>query len=288
MFKAISSPFLIDGSEKFSISSASTAPKQSSLKENNYKKKLDKLTIELDNLQRVLFASQKYAVLLIFQAMDAAGKDGTIRAVMSGVNPAGCDVKSFQKPTALEYKHDFLWRTATQLPEKGKIVIFNRSYYEEVLITRVHPEYLEQQNIPWQVDQDTLWNERFESILDHEKHMVRNGTIVLKFFLNISMGEQKKRFLSRIDDLDKNWKFAKSDVEERKCWDEYMHAYQEAINITAKPWAPWYSIPADDKSFMRYCVADIIVNSLKSLGLTYPRVSSHEQKQIQEMRDLLE
>lgn len=288
MISAVTNPFIVDGSALFSIAEFRTGPDKNELGAKDFKKKLTKLTDSLDTLQRTLYANQSYAVLLIFQAMDAGGKDSTIRAVMSGVNPAGCDVISFKKPTHRELRHDFLWRTNRELPERGKIMIFNRSYYEEVLIARVHPELLIAQGMPEQKELNTLWQERFESIMDMEKHLARNGTVVLKFFLNISKEEQKNRFLSRIDNLDKNWKFEKADVEERQYWDDYMHAYEQAINATAKPWAPWYVIPADNKPYMRFCVADIIVQNLQSLGLTYPRVNSHEQKKIQEMRNLLE
>jgi len=254
----------------------------------SYKKKLAGLVDELDDLQRRLYASDKYSVLLIFQAMDAAGKDSTIRAVLSGVNPAGFQVCSFKQPSAEELDHDFLWRSAKRLPQRGRIGVFNRSYYEETLVVRVHPEYLQGQKLPHKLDLGTLWQERFESIRDHEKHLARNGTVILKFWLNVSPEEQKRRFLSRIDEQHKNWKFSAGDVKERSHWQDYMHAYEEALNETSRPWAPWYAIPADDKSFMRLSVASIIVDSLSKLDLQYPEVTRAQREKIRGMRELLE
>jgi PPK2 family polyphosphate:nucleotide phosphotransferase len=206
---------------------------------------------------------------------------------MNGVDPAGCQVYSFKKPTAHELDHDFLWRTAVCLPERGRIGIFNRSYYEEVLAVRVHPEYLAAQRLPGKIKLERLWRERMESINDHERHLARNGTVIIKFWLNISKKEQRKRFLSRIDEPQKNWKFVESDVRERQHWDAYMRAYEQALAATSKEWAPWYAIPADHKPYMHYCIADIIVQSLKSLGLTYPRVDADQEKKLQKMRRLL-
>ena len=252
-----------------------------------YKKQLDKLVDKLDDLQRILYAADKHAVLLVFQAMDAAGKDSTIRAVMSGVNPAGCQVFSFKQPSAEELDHDFLWRTAKNLPQRGRIGVFNRSYYEETLVVRVHPEYLVGQKLPRQVNLDDLWQERFESIRDHEKHLARNGTVILKFWLNVSQQEQHKRFLSRLDDKRKNWKFSAGDVAESSRWQEYMNAYEQALNATSRPWAPWYAIPADDKPYMRLQVVQLIVETLKSLDLKYPDVSEKQHAKMEEMRQLL-
>ncbi|UCC57529.1 MAG: polyphosphate kinase 2 family protein [Gammaproteobacteria bacterium] len=254
----------------------------------SYKKKLEGLVDELDDLQRRLYAADKHSVLLVFQAMDAAGKDSTIRAVLSGVNPAGFQVYSFKKPSAEELDHDFLWRTAKRLPQRGRIGVFNRSYYEETLVVRVHPEFLQAQKLPRETDQDSLWQERFESIRDHERHLARNGIVVLKFWLNVSPEEQKRRFLSRIDEKHKNWKFSSRDVEERNHWPAYMQAYEEALRATSRPWAPWYAIPADDKPFMRLSVASIIVDSLKRLNLRYPRVTRDQRDELKEMRVLLE
>jgi PPK2 family polyphosphate:nucleotide phosphotransferase len=287
MFTALTSPYLIPFDEAFQVDGAATEPPDSSLDKKDYRRLLDDLVEELDDLQRMLYAQDRYAVLLIFQGMDASGKDSTIRAVMNGIDPAGCQVFSFKQPTVHELDHDFLWRTAVRLPERGRIGIFNRSYYEEVLAVRVHPEYLEAQRLPGKIEPERLWRERMESINDHERHLARNGTVIIKFWLNISKKEQRKRFLSRIDEPHKNWKFAESDVREREHWDAYMHAYQQALTATSKEWAPWYAIPGDDKPYMRYCVADILVQSLKSLGLTYPRVDAAQEKKLQKMRKLL-
>jgi PPK2 family polyphosphate:nucleotide phosphotransferase len=235
----------------------------------------------------MLYAQDRYAILLIFQAMDAAGKDGTIRAVMSGINPAGCQVFSFKQPSAEELDHDFLWRTATRLPERGRIGIFNRSYYEEVLVVKVHPQYLDAQKLPENADLKNIWQQRYQSICDHEKHLARNGTVILKFWLNVSHEEQRRRFLARIDEPEKNWKFSTGDVNERQFWPEYMAAYEAAINATSRPWAPWYAIPADDKPFMRMCVADLIVESLKKLNLAFPKVDAKEKARFAEMRAML-
>ena len=205
---------------------------------------------------------------------------------MSGIDPAGCQVFSFKQPSAEELDHDFLWRTAKSLPQRGRIGVFNRSYYEETLVVRVHPEYLGGQKLPGKIDLDELWQERFESIRDHEKHLARNGTIILKFWLNLSQEEQHKRFVSRLDDKRKNWKFSAGDITESKLWPDYMHAYEQALTATSRPWAPWYAIPADDKPYMRLQVAEIIVDSLKRLQLQYPEVSGRQQKELEEMREL--
>ena len=287
MFEAVKSPCLVPFNSDFNLSEASTLNENVPDKKT-YKKRLEKLVDELDDLQRRLYASDKYSVLLVFQAMDAAGKDSTIRAVMSGVDPAGCQVFSFKQPSSEELDHDFLWRTAKSLPQRGRIGIFNRSYYEEVLVVRVHPEYLGGQKLPFQVGLDELWQQRYESIRDHEKHLARNGTVVIKFWLNVSRDEQRKRFLSRLDDQRKNWKFSSGDVDESGLWKDYMNAYEQALNATSRPWAPWYAIPADDKPSARLQVAEIIVESLKSLNLEYPNVSERHLKEIGEMRKLLE
>ena len=212
--------------------------------------------------------------------MDAAGKDSTIRSVMSGINPEGCQVFSFKKPSTTELDHDFLWRTNKSLPERGRIGIFNRSYYEEVLVVRVHPEILNYQNLPDAIEYKNIWQERYESIQDMEKHLARNGTIILKFWLNVSKDEQKNRFISRIDTQEKQWKWSSADLKERAHWDEYMQAYEEALNATSKPWAPWYAIPADDKPYMRYSVAKIVKKSLESLDLKYPNLGDEEREKL--------
>ena len=209
--------------------------------------------------------------------MDAAGKDSTIRAVMRGVDPSGCQVHSFKKPSTLELDHDFLWRSTCRLPERGRIGIFNRSYYEEVLVVRVHPEMLQAQKLPALVSPDNIWQDRYQSILDHEAHLARNGTAILKFWLNVSKAEQRRRFLARLDNPEKNWKFEAGDIAERRHWDDYMHAYEQALNATSRPWAPWYAIPADNKNYMQARVGNIIVNALTSIGLAYPQPSGEDQ-----------
>ena len=287
MFEAIASPWLVPFNGKFRVADTATLAEDVPDKKG-YKKKLATLVDELEELQRRLYATDKHSVLLVFQAMDAAGKDSTIRAVLSGVNPAGFQVHSFKQPSAEELDHDFLWRSAKRLPQRGRIGVFNRSYYEETLVVRVHPEYLKGQKLPHEIDLDSLWQERFKSIRDHEKHLARNGTIILKFWLNVSPDEQKRRFLSRIDEQSKNWKFSADDLKERKLWKKYMHAYEEALQATSRPWAPWYAIPADNKPSMRLDVANIIVDSLKQLNLRYPRISKAQRDELQDIRKLLE
>jgi PPK2 family polyphosphate:nucleotide phosphotransferase len=286
MFKASENPYLVPFNGRFRLSEAPTIVKDVP---NNkaYKKQLEKQVDKLDDLQHRLYAADQHAVLLVFQAIDAAGKDSTIRAVMSGVNPAGCQVFSFKQPSAEELDHDFLWRTAKSLPQRGRIGIFNRSYYEETLVVRVHPEYLGGQKLPRQSELEELWKERFESIRDHEKHLARNGTVILKFWLNVSQQEQHRRFLARLDDKNKNWKFSAGDVAESSRWDDYMHAYEETLNATSRPWAPWYAIPADDKPYMRLQVVQLIIESLESLDLKYPDVSDKQLAKMEEMRQLL-
>lgn len=287
MFEAVASPYLAGDDGTFRVKNAATAPPGDSWGKKKCKQLLAKRIDEISDLQRMLYAHDRYAILLIFQAMDAAGKDGTIRAVMSGINPAGCQVFSFKQPTPEELDHDFLWRTAKRLPERGRIGIFNRSYYEEVLVVRVHPEYLEAQKLPDKVDLKNIWQQRYSSICDHEKYLARSGTVILKFWLNVSKAEQRRRFLARIDEPRKNWKFSAGDVDERKFWQDYMAAYEAAINATSRPWAPWYAIPADDKPFMRLCVAEIIVQSLKKLKLKYPTVGAKEKARFAELRAML-
>ena len=244
---------------------------------------------KLARYQDMLYAQNTYALLLVFQAMDAAGKDSTIKHVMSGVNPQGCDVSSFKAPSDEELNHDYLWRCAKRLPERGRIGIFNRSYYEEVLIARVHPAIIESQRLPDSVrgGQD-LWKRRFEDINHFERYITNNGIVVLKFFLNVSKAEQKKRFLARIDRPEKNWKFSASDVQERAFWDDYQSAYEDVFNHTSTEWAPWHIIPADHKWFTRLAVAEIILNTLKRLKLSYPTVDEERKRGLLEARKLLE
>ena len=237
---------------------------------------------EMSKLQNLLYAHNQYSILLIFQAMDAAGKDGAIKNVMSGINPQGCQVYSFKQPSAEELDHDFLWRTTNCLPERGRIGIFNRSYYEEVLVVKVHPIYLKFQNLPTEIMEDkNIWQKRYQSILDFEKHLYRNGTHVIKFYLNVSKEEQRKRFLERIDKPDKNWKFSASDIKERELWDQYMNAYEECISATSTENSPWYIVPADDKKNTQLIITNIILEKMKELKMSYP-VS--DQKRIEELQ----
>lgn len=286
-FEAVDSPYLVPADGSFQVGKALTRPRRLPGKEVS-KRKLAAQVARLSELQGILYAHDYHSLLLVFQAMDAAGKDSTIRAVLTGVNPAGCEVHSFKRPTDEELSHDFLWRSARRLPERGRIGVFNRSYYEEVLAVRVHPEFLLAQNLPRVPKKlEHLWTERYESIRDHEKHLARNGTLVLKFWLNVSREEQRRRFLSRLDEPAKNWKFESGDIAERAHWDAYMAAYEDALNATSRPWAPWYAIPADDKAYMRATVAEIIVKSLQRLDLRYPQLEPDELAQFDEMRQQL-
>ena len=276
MFKPADSDYLVPFDGSFRVSDAPSHP---TMKEKwRPKKRLKNAIMRLDELQRVLWASDRHALLLIFQGMDSAGKDSTIRAVMRGINPAGCQVYSFKKPSEMDLDHDFLWRTSRSLPERGRIGIFNRSQYEEVLIVRVHPEILTRQKLPETIKLETIWDERLESIRDQELHLARNGTVILKFWLNLSREEQRNRFLARLDEPTKHWKFNAADVEARKHWDAYMHAYGAALNATSRPWAPWYAIPADSKPYMRARVAEIIVDTLSGIDLSYPRPSDEDRE----------
>lgn len=288
MFRAIDHPYLVPDDGSFRIDRAPTGPSKKALGKKELEEALAAQIRELSELQDILFAHDRHAVLLVFQAMDAAGKDGTIRAVFSGVNPAGCQVFSFKAPSAEELDHDFLWRTTRCLPERGRIGLFNRSYYEEVLVVRVHPEFLAAQGLPADIDLDKVWKDRYDSIREFERHLARNGTVVLKFFLNVSREEQRQRFLSRLEEPEKNWKFNSGDIKERAAWPAYMEAYQDALNATSKKWAPWYAIPADDKRYMRLQVAEILVKTLKSLDLRYPEVSAAERARFAELKTLLE
>ena len=293
MFEAVKNKYLVSDNSQFKIANALTTEDKSLLNKKSLKQELKKLTKELGELQHQLYAEDRRSILCVFQAMDAAGKDSTIRAVFNRVNPTGCRVSSFKKPSSLELDHDFLWRTTKNLPERGQIGIFNRSYYEEALVVKVHPDYLRYQrlpNLPKTLNKKTLadfWVNRYESFNDFEKHLARNGTIVLKFWLNVSKEEQKNRFLSRLDEPQKHWKFSSSDLKERGYWDDYMEAYQDLINNTTKPWAPWHAIPADNKLFMRVQVAKIIVENLKAMSPQYPVAKAKEVDQFDEMRAVL-
>ena len=254
-----------------------------------YRELLGQHVAELSSYQQLQYASNRYAVLLIFQAMDAAGKDGAIKHVMSGVNPQGCQVFSFKHPSAEELDHDFLWRTTQCLPERGRIGIFNRSYYEEVLIVRVHPEILHNQGLPdAALDEKSIWEGRYRSIVDFEDHLYRNGTCIIKFFLHLSEEEQRKRFLERIDEEDKNWKICPADIEERKFWRQYMKAYEECLSATSTRNAPWYIVPADDKKNARLIISQIILDMFKGLDMTYPKPTPERLLELQNMRMSLE
>jgi PPK2 family polyphosphate:nucleotide phosphotransferase len=254
----------------------------------HYHKLLEAQVNELSELQRLHYASNRHAVLLIFQAMDAAGKDGAIRHVMSGVNPQGCQVFSFKHPSATELEHDFLWRTTRSLPERGRIGIFNRSYYEEVLIVRVHPEILRSQGLPDKLlDEETIWQQRYRSIVDLEDHLYRNGTRIIKFFLHLSEEEQRKRFLDRIDEPEKNWKFSVADIEERKFWKQYMQAYEACLSATSTKIAPWYVVPADNKKNARLIISRIILDTFKSLKMHYPQTDETRRQELLSIRETL-
>lgn len=282
--------YLVDGGKPFRVDDHPTEVGDLYENKHDYKEQLEKMQEEINDLQRIMYAHSRYSMLLIFQAMDAAGKDGTIRSVMAGVNAHGVAVHAFQRPSARELAHDFLWRTTVHLPERGNIGIFNRSYYEEVLVAKVHQEILAKQNLPEELtgNRKKLWEGRYESIRDFEKHMWRNGTHVVKFFLHLGYDEQRKRFLKRIDKPHKNWKFEDGDIKERGFWDDYQQAYEEAINATATVKAPWYVIPADDKKNMRLIVAGILLEQLRSLDMRYPEVTEKRRRELQEDRKLLE
>ena len=253
-----------------------------------YQELLEKHVEELSALQQVHYASNRYALLLIFQGMDSAGKDGAIRHVMSGVNPEGCEVFSFKQPSAEELEHDFLWRTTCRLPERGRIGMFNRSYYEEVLVVRVHPEILRNQRLPEELrDEKTIWKERYESIANLERHLYRNGTRIVKIFLHLSQEEQRKRFLERIDEPDKNWKFSTSDIHERKYWKDYMEAYEDCLHATSTHHAPWYVVPADDKENARLIVSRIVLDAFKDMKMAYPKITEKRQLELESIRKQL-
>lgn len=286
--KIKSKDFRVRPGEKVNLKTWPTHVKPVYKSRKQYHKLLEEHVEELSKLQRLLYASNRYAVLLIFQAMDAAGKDGVIRHVMSGVNPQGCQVFSFKHPSATELEHDFLWRTTRSLPERGRIGIFNRSYYEEVLIVRVHPEILRRQGLPDALlDERSIWNERYRSIVNLEHHLSRNGTRVIKFFLHLSKEEQRTRFLERIDDPDKNWKFSLADLHERTYWKQYRKAYEACLAATSTHHAPWYIVPADDKENARLIVSRILLDALKGLNMAYPKTTATRRQELASIRKLL-
>ncbi len=280
--------YRVDNGSKFRLTDFDPADSSGLKSKKQAEKELARGIERLSELQDRLYAQDRWAILLIFQAMDAAGKDGAIKHVMSGVNPQGCQVYSFKQPSAEELNHEFLWRTSKCVPERGRIGIFNRSYYEEVLVVRVHKELLERERTPPSLVTKNIWNERFAGINAYEHYLYRNGVVVRKFFLNLSKEEQKRRFLSRLDEPAKNWKFSASDVTERERWNEYMAAYEEMIQRTATPHAPWHVVPADKKWYTRLVVADAIISALEDLNLHYPVVGAAKRKELKAARVALE
>ena len=286
--KINSGDFRVRHGEKVKLREWPTRMKAFCKSKKQYQKLLEKHVEDLSSLQRLIYASDRYALLLIFQGMDAGGKDGAIRHVMSGVNPQGCEVFSFKQPSAEELKHDFLWRTNCRLPERGRIGIFNRSYYEEVLVVRVHPEILRGQGLPDELlDVKAIWQERYRSIVDLESHLYRNGTRIIKFFLHLSKGEQRKRFLERIDEPDKNWKFSPADIHERKYWPHYMKAYEDCLTATSARHTPWHVVPADDKEQARLIVSQIILDALDELKMDYPKTTPKRRRELKSIRQRL-
>jgi PPK2 family polyphosphate:nucleotide phosphotransferase len=280
--------FLLRPREKVKLKDRPTIVKPFCKSKKEYRKLLEEHVAELSSLQQLLYASDRYALLLNFQGMDAAGKDGAIRHVMSGVNPQGCQVSSFKQPSAAELEHDFLWRTTLRLPERGQIGIFNRSYYEEVLVIRVHPELLRGQGLSAELrDEKTIWEERYRSIVDLESHLYRNGTRTVKIFLHLSREEQRKRFIERIDEPDKNWKFSLADIHERKYWKHYMEAYEACLNATSTHHAPWYAVPADDKENARLIVSQIVLDTLNGLKMAYPKTTAKRRRELESIRKAL-
>jgi len=286
--KINSKDFRVQEGEKVRLKKWPTLVKPVYQSKEQYQELLGEQVAELSELQQLQYASNRYSVLLIFQAMDAAGKDGAIKHVMSGINPQGCQVFSFKHPSAAELDHDFLWRTSQCLPERGRIGIFNRSYYEEVLIVRVHPEILRSEGLPDELlDEKTIWQERYRSIVDLENHLYRNGTRIIKFFLHLSEEEQRKRFLDRIDEPEKNWKFSLADIEERKFWKQYMQAYEECLSATSTKNAPWYVVPADDKENARLIISRIILDTFKALKMHYPKTDAKRRQELLSIRQQL-
>ena len=280
--------FRLRPGEKINLKEWPTKVKPFCDSKEQYQKLLEEHVEKLSSLQRIHYASGRYALLLIFQGMDAAGKDGIIRHVMSGLNPQGCDVYSFKQPSAEELMHDFLWRTTCRLPERGRIGIFNRSYYEEVLIVRVHPEILHGQHLPnTLLDEKSLWENRYRSIVDLEEHLHRNGTRIVKFFLHLSKEEQRRRFVERIDKSHKNWKFSLADFNERKYWKHYQKAYEACLNSTGTDHAPWYIVPADDKENARVIVSQIVLDALNGLKMSYPEITAKGKRVLESIRKRL-
>ncbi len=287
--KKLSNRYCVGNGKDFRLRDFSTLPKKTFGPEDKstFKEALEQGINALAELQEVLYAQDKWSLLVIFQAMDAAGKDGAIKHVLSGINPQGCHVNSFKAPSAEELDHDFLWRCITKLPERGKIGIFNRSYYEEVLVVRVHEDILKNQKLPQKLVTKQIWEQRLEDINNFEKYLHRNGTKVIKIFLNVSKDEQKRRFLERINEPDKNWKFSSGDIKERGYWNQYMKAYEHAIRKTSTKNSPWYIIPADEKPYARIAVASAIIHALDEMELAFPSLSAEEKSKLQEMKKTL-
>jgi len=274
--------------KKLNLSGCPTAVPALTKSKKQYQTLLEKHVKELSALQQLHYASDRHALLIIFQGMDAAGKDGAIKHVLSGINPQGCEVFSFKQPSAEELEHDFLWRAACRLPERGRIGIFNRSYYEEVLVVRVHPEDLRNEGLSEQLEDDkSKWDDRYRSIVDFEKHLDRNNTRVVKVFLHLSKDEQRKRFLARVDDADKNWKLSLADIQERKYWKEYARAYEECLSATSTHYSPWYVVPADDKEDARLIVSQIVLDALRELKPSYPAASHKHRAELKSIRKML-
>ena len=286
--KIQSEKFRVEPDKKFRLDDRPTIIKPYCKSKKQYRKTLEEHVEELSSLQQLHYASHRYALLIIFQGIDAAGKDGAIRHVMSGVNPEGCEVFSFKQPSAEELEHDFLWRTTCRLPERGRIGIFNRSYYEEVLVVRVHPEILENEGLSEELrDEKAVWKERYRSIENFESHLHVNGTRVVKIFLHLSQDEQRKRFLERIDEPDKNWKFSITDIHERKYWKQYAAAFEECLNATSTEASPWFVVPADDKENARLIISRIVMDALKDLKMSYPKTTAKRKAELQAIRKLL-
>jgi PPK2 family polyphosphate:nucleotide phosphotransferase len=280
MFAAKSHSLLVPYDGSFDARQAATKPEKP---KRDWKALLAAEVKTLGEAQHRLYGDGRYAVLLVFQALDAAGKDGTIRHVFTGVNPSGLHVASFKQPSSRELAHDFLWRTSAELPERGSIAVFNRSYYEEVLVVRVHPEFLAAQNLP-EPPSKKLWDDRLRAIADHERHLAEQGTVILKFWLNVSKEEQRERLLARIDESEKNWKFNPGDLDERALWDEYLDAYDACLRATSRPWAPWYAVPADNKHYARWRVATIVNEALEQLGVDFRPVDEQTRAELKKAK----
>ena len=286
--KISSEQFRVPPGSEFKLGDRQTIVKPLYRSKKQYQELLEDHVEALSSLQQLHYASDRYALLLIFQGMDSAGKDGAIRHVMSGVDPQGCQVFSFKQPSAEELQHDFLWRTTRNLPERGRIGIFNRSYYEEVLVVRVHPEILRNQGLPAELrDEKNIWEDRYRSIVDLESHLYRNGTRTIKIFLHLSQEEQRKRFLKRIDHADRNWKFSLADIHERKFWKQYMEAYEACLNATSTHQAPWYVVPADDKENARLIIGRIVLDALEGLKMAYPKTTAKRRAELRSIRKQL-